>query len=341
MIHVAAPLVRDGTATSESRFLKILLATPVNPRATEGNATTTTRWQEVLEGLDHEVRVITSSQSVPAAELLIALHARRCHGVVTEFRERHPEASVIVALTGTDLYLDGAAHPAVRDSLELADRIVVLQPNALEELPESLRKKTVVILQSAQPPRQRLPPREDAFEVCVAANLRAVKDPFRTARATRLLPPSSRIRVLHFGKVLDENLRPELERERKENPRYCWQGERFREDFLQELSRCRLLVLSSHAEGGANVLSEAIACELPIFASEISGSTGILGRSHPGLFPVKDTHALAALLHRVETQDDFREKLRLCSKALAPDLHPQQERRAWRKLLSSFSQPSS
>ena len=37
-------------------------------------------------------------------------------------------------------------------------------------------------------------------------HLRPVKDPFRTALAARLLPPSSRVRVLHLGAALSEEM---------------------------------------------------------------------------------------------------------------------------------------
>ncbi len=63
-------------------------------------------------------------------------------------------------------------------------------------------------------------------------------------------------------------------------------------------------------EGGANVLSEALAASVPILATRIPGSVGILGPEYPGYFPVGDTEALAALLWRAETDRDFRAALR-------------------------------
>ena len=51
-------------------------------------------------------------------------------------------------------------------------------------------------------------------------------------------------------------------------------------------------------EGGANVISESLVARVPVIASEIAGSIGLLGRrDYPGYFPVRDTAALAALLH--------------------------------------------
>ncbi len=64
---------------------------------------------------------------------------------------RHPDKPLIVALTGTDLYYDLKHSKLARESPELATRIVVLQPKALEDLPLSLHAKTRVIYQSVRP----------------------------------------------------------------------------------------------------------------------------------------------------------------------------------------------
>ena len=57
------------------------------------------------------------------------------------------------------------------------------------------------------------------------------------------------------------------------------------------------MVLSSLSEGGANVISEAVAAGVPVLASRIDGSVGLLD-DYPGYFPVRDTAALARLLER-------------------------------------------
>ena len=75
------------------------------------------------------------------------------------------------------------------------------------------------------------------------------------------------------------------------------------------LARAPLMVLSSIMEGGANVISEAFVAGVPILASEIPGSIGLLGRDYPGYFPVGDTVALTELLQRAETGPTFLEEL--------------------------------
>ena len=48
-----------------------------------------------------------------------------------------------------------------------------------------------------------VPPARSRFKVCVIGHLREEKDPLRTAMAARLLPSSSRLRVLHIGRALN------------------------------------------------------------------------------------------------------------------------------------------
>src|SRR5262249_11246711 len=151
------------------------------------------------------------------------------------------------------------SRPEARASLEMATRLVVLQPLGLDELPESLCDKTRVIYQSVPTPTVTVSPRPDVFEVCVLGHLRPVKDPLRTAWAARLLPASSRVRVLQVGGSLSDDLTEQARAEEASNPRYRWLGERPRGQALRLLARCRLLALTSELEGGANVISEALA----------------------------------------------------------------------------------
>jgi glycosyltransferase involved in cell wall biosynthesis len=74
---------------------------------------------------------------------------------------------------------------------------------------------------------------------------------------------------------------------------------------LRVLARSHLLVLSSLSEGGANAISEALAMQVPILASCIPGSIGLLREAYPGYFPVQDTAALAHLMYRAETDTAF------------------------------------
>ena len=169
--------------------------------------------------------------------------------------------------------------------------------------------------------------------MCVLGHLRPVKDPLRTALAARLVPATSRLRVLHVGKALSDDMAVEARTEMAENPRYHWLGELPRWKALRVLARSHVLVLSSHMEGGANVLSEALAFGVPILASHIAGSIGLLGEDYPGYFPLAETAALARLLEQAERDPDFYQALSAWCARLAPLVHPAREFQAWASLL--------
>ena len=96
------------------------------------------------------------------------------------------------------------------------------------------------------------------------------------------------------------------------------------------------MVLSSLMEGGANVISEALAVPVPILASRIPGSVGLLGEEYPGFFPVGDTQALASLLEKTETDTGFYEELLTHCRRLASLVSPAHELQAWKQLLQEF-----
>jgi len=87
--------------------------------------------------------------------------------------------------------------------------------------------------------------------------------------------------------------------------RYQWIGEVSHADTLRMLSQSRLMVISSLMEGGAHVVSEAIALGIPVIASDIPGNRGLLGESYPAYYPVGEECALANLLYRSETIPTF------------------------------------
>jgi hypothetical protein len=76
--------------------------------------------------------------------------------------------------------------------------------------------------------------------VCVIGHLRPVKDPFRTALAARLLPASSRIRILQVGGGMNEEMAARARAEMKINSRYLWLGEQPRWRTRRILARSHL-----------------------------------------------------------------------------------------------------
>lgn len=316
--------------------MNIRLITPAPPGSRKGNRVTALRWARMLRELDHRVKIDQTYRGQPC-DLLIALHARRSFPSIQRFAREHPSLPLVVALTGTDLYADLRTHSSARRSLEFASRLIVLQPLAINELPKSVRAKARVIHQSAQRPARIGQANKHFFDVCVLGHLRPVKDPFRVAMATRLLPSDSRIRILHIGAALSPAMEARARTEAATNFRYRWLGELPRWKALKELARSRLMVLTSRMEGGANVISEAIAASVPIISSRIPGSIGLLGKEYPGYFPVGNTRALARQMRRAEDDGRFYRTLQARCRRLAPLVVPERERRAWTDILRELA----
>ena len=264
---------------------------------------------------------------------MIALHAWRSADSIRNFR-KYSDRPLIVGLSGTDIYDYLERDPAsVLRSLACADRLVALQELARRRVPARFRDKLRIIYQSALPVRRGRTKRTRSFDVAVIGHLRKVKDPFRAAQAARRLPASSRIRIVHLGAAETPGWAAAAKAEMAVNPRYVWRGDRPRADVRRLLGRARAMVLSSFSEGGANVISEAVAAGLPILATRIDGSLGLLGRDYPGYYPVGDTEALARLLNRIETDAAFLERLQRAIARRAHLFRPAREKAAWKKLI--------
>lgn len=264
--------------------MKVCLITPAPARSRKGNRVTALRWARILRELGHSVS-IDQEYRRQRCDLLVSLHARRTHASLVRFRKQYPNRPLIVALTGTDLYGDIHTDTSAQQSLELASRLIVLQPMGVEALPTNLREKTRVIYQSARKPPGNFPPKKRVFEVCVLGHLRPVKDPFRAALAARLLPPTSHVRVIQIGAALSDDMERQARAEEASNPRYRWLGELPRWKALRILARSRLLALTSKMEGGGQRRLRGARLFGPHRLVADRGIDRPLGRGVPGLFP--------------------------------------------------------
>ncbi len=253
---------------------------------------------------------------------------------VAAFKRRHPARPALVALTGTDIFQDGRTADVLRETLRVSDRIVALQSHMASAVPAEFRHKVRVVFQSFVPPHPLPEVNPDKFEVCVLGHLRAVKDPFLAAKAVRSLPAESRIKIVHVGGALEPEFADQARQEQAANRRYEWLGELPRAEAVRALARCRLLVMSSRAEGGPSAVSEAVACGVPVLSTPTSGVVGLLGDDYPGYFPVGECGALKVLLRRGETDPAFVAALRAGCDAVRPLLTPDAERRAWADVLA-------
>jgi putative glycosyltransferase (TIGR04348 family) len=314
--------------------MRIAIVTPARRGSHAGNRVTALRWAAHLRALGHRVAV-REAWCGEDADLLVALHATKSHPSVLRFREARPGVPLVVALAGTDLYQDLPGSPEARLSLELATRVTVLQPLGVLRLPAAARPKARAIFQSARP-APAAPAPAGVVRACVLAHIRAVKDAFLAAEAARRLPHASRVEVLHLGAALDEGAAARARSEMARSPRYRWVGARPRREALATVAGSALLVVTSRSEGGSNALSEAVASGVAVLSTRNEGSVGLLGPDHPGLFPVGDAAALAALLERAETEPAFLGELRAAGEPLRPLVDPAREREAWRALLAEL-----
>jgi putative glycosyltransferase (TIGR04348 family) len=265
---------------------------------------------------------------------MIALHARRSHAAIAGWRERHPERALVVALTGTDLYKDlpGGDHAAVA-SLELADRIVVLQDDAPQHLPTAARDKARVVFQSARTLVPWSHKRTDRLHCVLVAHLRDEKDPATAFLAWRLLDRDLPATLTIIGAALDPALGRAARDLAAADPRVHWLGPRAHAWTRQAIKRAHLLVVPSRMEGGANVVVEAVTSGTAILASRVSGNIGMLGADYPGYFAAGDAAGLAALVVRAARDAAFRDALAAACRRRALRFAPAAEAQALRAVV--------
>ena len=314
--------------------IEVITHTPKN--SLKGNRITAQRWTRYLRQLGHKV-TISQNFRKNNCDLMIALHASHTFPAIEEFHKNCPGKPIVVLLTGTDIHKDIHTNPNVRKSLEYADRLILLQPLGIRELPVEFHRKVRVIVQSAEKLNGNIQKRKRTFDVSVIGHLRKVKDPFITAYAVRNLPDESQIRLLHVGDVLEPEMRSIALQEMANNSRYFWLGKKPRWQTLIILARSRVVVLSSLMEGGPSVLSEAVVAGVPILASRISATLGLLGEDYPGFFEVGDTSALSKLLYKTETDPQFMAALKQKINLLADKFDPSVEKLSLKKLLKEWN----
>ncbi len=315
--------------------MKILIATPAPRGSNTGNRITAERWARIFRDLGHTVTV-SSDESLRSGryDLLVALHALKSAEIILEFRKQFPSNPIVVALTGTDLHRDLGRDPATRQSLNFADRIVLIEPRGKNLLDKSLQKKCSIILQSATPPVRRAARRAKSFSVSIIGHLRKEKDPFLIVKALNLLPSHSRIQVVHIGQPYNGEMKSRAQKAGKACRRYRWLGRQSHSETKRLLSNSDLTVLTSKIEGAPNVISEAIVCSTPVLTTEITATVGMLGEDYPGFFPVGDAERLAQLLLRCEREKGFLRQLNRYLQKLKPKFSPAKERRSWKELLN-------
>ena len=317
--------------------MKIIQITPAGRKSKSGNRTTADRWTRLLRNLGHRVETFTEYDGRPA-DMMVAIHAWRSADAIAAFKAKYPDRPLVLCLGGTDINQYIHTHPVTTlRSMEQADAMVCLHDLIKDITPKQLRRKLKVIYQSAKPlPRSRSPSGRH-FDICLVGHMREVKDPMRTALAVRGLPEYSRIQVRHFGMAHNEKAAKTANAEMKRNARYHRLGEVPGWKIRQEFLRTQAMVITSTAEGGANVVSEAIVGGVPVIASDIDGNIGLLGRRYGGYYKVGDEGDLQTVLLRAENDPKFLSNLTRQVEALAPKFVPEREQESWRELIEKLT----
>ena len=275
----------------------VVIVSPAALRANNGNGRTASRWQEMLAAtVDSRVVQQWPDEHAQHDDAMIALHARRSAPSIAAWAQAHPQRGLAVVLTGTDLYQDIAVDADGQRSLELAQRLVVLQECGADALAPHLRPKVRVIFQSttALPPVQKS---RNELHVVMVGHLRSVKSPETLFDAVRQLSPDEGITITHIG---DDSGDTQLGQRARETalacPHYEWLGAVAYEATRARIQHADVLVHTSALEGGAHVVMEAVCSGTPVIASRVPGNVGMLGADYAGYFPHGDAAALVHLL---------------------------------------------
>jgi putative glycosyltransferase (TIGR04348 family) len=327
------PAGRDAVTLPDMQRPLIVIVTPALAAANNGNWQTANRWAHMLSR-HFDVRLVDRWEAGDE-RAMISLHARRSADSVAAWRQAHPDRPLVVVLTGTDLYRDIAYNPVAQRSLDLADRLVVLQPLGVAQLPAPLRSKATVCIQSS-PARRPLARTTRHLRALMVGHLREEKSPTTYFDAARALRRRTDILLDHIGAPLDASLGEQAQALAAECPHYRWLGALPHQATRRRIQAAHVLVHASRMEGGAHVVIEAVTAGTPVIASRIDGNVGLLGDDYEGYFPWGDVPALVSLLERCRDEPAMLGRLREQCERVAPGFHPDREAQTLNTLMSGL-----
>ena len=316
----------------------IVIISPALREANNGNWQTAARWQKMLVPIAR-VRIAQNWTGNSAEDALntaiFALHARRSAPAIAAWHGKHGARGLAVALTGTDLYRDIQTDAAAQQSLEYAQKLIVLQELGAAALPAHLRSKATVIFQSTSS-RKFLAKPKNKLRGLMVGHLRDEKSPSTYFAAATQLADENKIYLDHIGDGLDANLADAARATALKNANYRWLGGLPHTQTRAHIQRAHVLVHASQMEGGAHVIMEAICSGTPVLASRIAGNEGMLGADYDGYIEFEEAKTLAAMLLRCRTEPEFLQHLANQCAARAPLFHPQAEAASLQKLLQAL-----
>ena len=284
----------------------ICLVTPALADANNGNWQTARRWAAMLRA-KYTVRLLPKWDG-EAADLLIALHAKRSAESIDAWSQRYPARPLVLVMTGTDLYRDIAVDAIAQRSLAQAQQLIVLQELGGLALPAALRHKAVVCFQSA-PTRRARTKTTHHLRALMVGHLREEKSPQTFFSVAQMLKQHKELFFDHIGAPLDPALGAQARQLQDECPHYRWLGPQPHAATRERIARAHVLVHTSRLEGGAHVVLEAVTSGTPVLASRVDGNVGMLGADYVGYFDWNDAAALAQLLQRCHEDRNFLRQL--------------------------------
>lgn len=315
--------------------LRIAIVTPAARGSQVGNRVTALRWAGLLRQLGHRPRISSAWRDAPC-DALITVHAVKSAHAVRAARQARPDLPIITLLSGTDIYPTFAPDASTLAALRAADALIALQPLAAASLPADLRDRVRTVRQSATAaPASCAAPTAD-LRVCLLAHLRPIKAPLLAVRAVAALPPATSVTLTLAGRRLDAAYGEEVVAAAAREPRVTWIGALDRGRAKRLIADSAACLVPSAAEGGANVVSEAIAAGTPVLCSDAPGNLGLLGADWPGAFQGGDVASCTRLLQRAASDPAFVDDLRTRTAAMQPMVAPAAELAAWRVLLDQL-----
>jgi len=309
--------LKDGTTqfTSvrvQSKRPRILIVSPANQAQNNGNWRTAERWSQLLsKSAQVSIQIEADDEAIRSADFMIALHARRSASFIQRWRKIHPTKPLIVVLTGTDLYRDIDQNIEAQTSLNLADRLVVLQEQGIKHLPVQHQSKARCIFQSTRPWKPAIKS-DKKLRLVMVGHLRSEKSPETFFEAARLCASPKNIEFHLIGGGLDAGLLKEAQELDQQLPHFHYHGALPHQHTRRWIRNVHLLIHPSKMEGGAHVIMEAICSGTPVLASNISGNIGMLGSHYAGFFEWGNASQLCELILRCqETQSSSEPKDRL------------------------------
>lgn len=309
----------------------IIIPTPLDSQ--QGNTITAQRYKRIFEELGHSTE-IANTYTDQEADVLIAIHAVKSAPSLQQWKQQTNKPCVLV-LGGTDIYKDQNTHPKTyKQSLTLADKIIVLESLAFKKVPKKYQQKTNIIPQSATAIKERKTKQTNLFQICIVGHLRETKNPFFTIE--QIHETDLPLKIIHIGKPLEEDLSPIARNWETKDKRYTWTGNISHQESLQLIEQSNILSHPTLVDSGPSALIESLSLQTPIIASNIDGNRGILGDDYEGVFDLKHPDKFLELIEKSLHNPDFYQKLEEQCKKQSKLFTKAKEKKALKNLLISL-----